>query len=122
MGMAALALGGAPAAVAQTQSAKRPNIVVLVLDDAGFSDLGSYGSEISTPNMDRIARAGVRFDEMAVLVRSPQAYFGLLEHALSRAGIPAWFARGTERPHPAGRAFLALLACASERQIGRAHV
>jgi CRISPR/Cas system-associated exonuclease Cas4 (RecB family) len=52
---------------------------------------------------------------MAVLVRSPQSYFGLLEHALSRAGVPAWFDRGTERPHPAGRAFLALLACASER-------
>ncbi|OFW17084.1 MAG: hypothetical protein A3H29_08015 [Acidobacteria bacterium RIFCSPLOWO2_02_FULL_67_21] len=60
------------------------------------------------------AGRGVRFDEMAVLVRSPQSYFGLLEHALGRAGIPAWFDRGTRRPHPAGRAFLALLACASE--------
>jgi CRISPR/Cas system-associated exonuclease Cas4 (RecB family) len=63
----------------------------------------------------REARAGVRFDEMAVLVRSPQNYFGLLEHALRRAGVPAWFERGTERPHPAGRAFLALLACAAEQ-------
>ena len=52
---------------------------------------------------------------MAVLVRSPRDYAGLLEHALSRAGIPAWFDRGTGRPHPAGRAFLALLACAVER-------
>ena len=60
------------------------------------------------------ARRGVRFDEMAVFVRSPQSYFGLLEHALRRAGIPAWFDRGTRRPHPAGRAFLALLACAAE--------
>jgi hypothetical protein len=60
------------------------------------------------------ARRGVRFDEMAILVRSPQSYFGLLEHALSRAGVPAWFDRGTRRPHPAGRAFLALLACAAE--------
>lgn len=60
------------------------------------------------------ARRGVRFDEIAILVRSPHGYFGLLEHALRRAGIPAWFDRGTRRPHPAGRAFLALLACAAE--------
>ncbi|HKC56971.1 MAG TPA: PD-(D/E)XK nuclease family protein, partial [Vicinamibacterales bacterium] len=60
------------------------------------------------------ARRGVRFDEMAVFVRSPQSYFGLLEHALGRAEIPAWFDRGTRRPHPAGRAFLALLACGAE--------
>jgi CRISPR/Cas system-associated exonuclease Cas4 (RecB family) len=63
----------------------------------------------------REARTGVRFDEMAILVRSPQSYFGLLEHALRRAGVPAWFDRGTRRPHPAGRAFLALLACAAEQ-------
>ena len=61
------------------------------------------------------ARAGVPFDEMAVAVRSPRDYAGLLSHALSRAGIPAWFDRGTGRPHPSGRAFLALLGCAVER-------
>jgi ATP-dependent helicase/nuclease subunit B len=44
-------------------------------------------------------------------VRAPQQYAGLLEHALDRAGIPAYFERGTRRPHPAGRAFLALIAC-----------
>src|SRR5262249_36565838 len=61
------------------------------------------------------ARRGVRFDEVAVLVRSPHNYAGLIEHALARAEIPAWFDRGTRRPHPAGRAFLALLACAAEQ-------
>ena len=60
------------------------------------------------------ARRGVRFDEMAVFVRSPRSYFGLLEHALRRADVQAWFDRGTRRPHPAGRAFLALLACGAE--------
>jgi hypothetical protein len=60
------------------------------------------------------AGRGVRFDEVAILVRAPQHYQGLLEHALERGGIPAWFDRGTRRPHPAGRAFLALLACAAE--------
>ena len=60
------------------------------------------------------AHRGVRFDEMAVLVRAPEHYQGLLEHALTRAAIPAWFDRGMQRPHPAGRAFLALIRCAAE--------
>ena len=60
------------------------------------------------------ARRGVRFDEMAVLLRSPREYLGLLEHAFARAGISASFGRGTRRPHPAGRALLALLSCADE--------
>ncbi|MGE0816438.1 MAG: PD-(D/E)XK nuclease family protein [Vicinamibacterales bacterium] len=60
------------------------------------------------------ADRGVAFDEMAVLLRAPQTYLGLLEHAFARAGVPAWFERGTRRPDPAGRAFLALLACADE--------
>jgi len=60
------------------------------------------------------ADCGVRFDEIAIVLRSPQQYVGLLEHALSRAGIPGYFDRGTRRPHPTGRAFLALLSCASE--------
>ena len=61
------------------------------------------------------ARRGVPFDEMAIFVRAPHSYFGLLEHALRRADVPAWFDRGTRRPHPTGRAFLALLACAGEQ-------
>jgi RecB family exonuclease len=65
------------------------------------------------------ARSGVPFDEIAVFVRSPQRYAGLLEHAFKRAGIPAWFDRGTVRPHPAGRAFLAVLACAGEKLSAR---
>ena len=61
------------------------------------------------------ARAGVPFDEMAVFLRSPQEYLGLLENAFERAGIAGWFDRGTRRPHPSGRAFLAILSCAAER-------
>jgi len=60
------------------------------------------------------ARRGVGFDEMAVLVRAPAHYLGLLEHALERANVPASFERGTRRPHAGGRAFLALLACGAE--------
>jgi CRISPR/Cas system-associated exonuclease Cas4 (RecB family) len=60
----------------------------------------------------REARRGVPFDRIAIALRAPQHYAGLLEHALERAGIPAYFDRGTRRPHPAGRAFRALVACA----------
>jgi hypothetical protein len=65
------------------------------------------------------ARSGVPFDGMAVFLRSPQRYIGLLEHAFKRAGIDGWFDRGTHRPHPAGRAFLAILACACEKLSAR---
>ncbi len=61
------------------------------------------------------AAEGVSFDRMAVLLRSPTTYLPLLEAALRRAEIPAWFSRGTSRPDPAGRAFLSLLACADQR-------
>jgi Sulfatase len=44
-----------------TANAKRPNIVFVLLDDAGFSDLGSYGSEIATPTFDTLAQQGLRF-------------------------------------------------------------
>lgn len=69
--------------------------------------------EIARRVLEEAAR-GVPFDEMAVLLRAPRTYLGLLEHAFNRAGIPAWFERGTRRPDPSGRAFLALLACADE--------
>jgi ATP-dependent helicase/nuclease subunit B len=91
--------------------------------------------EIARRILDEV-HAGVRFDEIAVFVRSPQRYAGLLEHAFSRVpsdvnadgeagpsyargGIPAWFDRGTSRPNPAGRAFLAILACACEKLSAR---
>lgn len=64
--------------------------------------------------MRELAAEGLPFDRMAVLLRDPNTYFPLLEEALRRADVPAYFTRGTVRPHPAGRAFLALLACAGE--------
>ena len=63
----------------------------------------------------RLAREGVRFDQIAILLRNPERYQPMIEDALRRAAIPAWFSRGTMRPDPAGRAFLALLACAAEK-------
>ncbi len=60
------------------------------------------------------ARRGVRLDNVAVFLRAPEAYAGLLESAFARAKIPAHFALGSSRPEPSGRAFLALLACRAE--------
>ncbi len=54
------------------------------------------------------------FDRMAVFLHAPREYVPHLEEALRRAEVPAFFARGTRRPDPAGRALLALLACAAE--------
>lgn len=42
-------------------AARRPNIVLILCDDLGFSDLGCYGGEIRTPNLDRLASEGMRF-------------------------------------------------------------
>jgi hypothetical protein len=67
--------------------------------------------EIVRRVLDEAAR-GVPFDEMAVLLRAPGQYLGLLEHACARASVPVCFDRGVRRPDPAGRAFLALLSCA----------
>ena len=44
-----------------TQKRDRPNIVVILADDLGYSDLGCYGGEINTPNLDKLAVEGVRF-------------------------------------------------------------
>jgi ATP-dependent helicase/nuclease subunit B len=65
------------------------------------------------------AESGIPFDQMAVLLRDPATYYGLLETAFGRASIPAYFSRGTLRPDPSGRAFLALLGCAAEKLSAR---
>jgi arylsulfatase len=44
-------------------AAARPNIIVILVDDMGWSDIGCYGSEIPTPNLDRLAQNGLRFTQ-----------------------------------------------------------
>jgi arylsulfatase len=56
-----LAALGAPAIAAAADAPRRPNIVIILGDDMGFADMGSFGSEIRTPNLDSLARDGVRF-------------------------------------------------------------
>lgn len=52
-------LGGCQA----EEASKKPNILVILADDMGYSDLGCYGGEIQTPNLDRLAANGLRFTQ-----------------------------------------------------------
>ncbi len=57
----ALLLGTLYSCDTQEEVLERPNIVLIMADDIGFSDIGSYGSEIQTPNIDFLAEGGMRF-------------------------------------------------------------
>lgn len=56
----------------------RPNIVLILADDMGFSDLGAYGGEIATPNLDALARAGTRFSHFYNTARCSPSRASLL--------------------------------------------
>ncbi|MBW2726686.1 MAG: sulfatase-like hydrolase/transferase [Deltaproteobacteria bacterium] len=62
----ALAIGTTGPASASTTSARPPNVLLIVADDLGWKDVGYHGSEIETPNIDRIASAGLELDRMYV--------------------------------------------------------
>jgi ATP-dependent helicase/nuclease subunit B len=88
-------------------------------EDRAFDIFSSPGEALESVEIARrilrFAGEGVPFDGMAILLRSPDRYQPVIEDALRRARIPAYFSRGTARPDPGGRAFLALLACAAEK-------
>ncbi|HXI00697.1 MAG TPA: arylsulfatase [Sphingobacteriaceae bacterium] len=46
-----------------TQAQKKPNIIIILADDMGYSDIGSFGSEIKTPNLDEMAKGGLRITQ-----------------------------------------------------------
>ena len=48
---------------AKVDAAKRPNIILIMSDDMGYSDIGCYGGEIQTPNLDGLAAGGIRFTQ-----------------------------------------------------------
>lgn len=65
---ALLALSGSMAAT-RAQTGKRPNVLLILADDLGFSDLGCYGGEIDTPNLNRLASDGVRWTQFYTTAR-----------------------------------------------------
>jgi arylsulfatase len=61
--LVAIALSALPAAAQPAAAARRPNVVVILADDLGYSDLGCFGGEIRTPNLDRLAAGGLRMTQ-----------------------------------------------------------
>lgn len=51
----------AATAIPANEAKKKPNVVFMICDDLGYGDLGCYGSKLPTPNLDRMAKDGVRF-------------------------------------------------------------
>ena len=57
---------------------KRPNIVLILNDDMGYSDIGCYGGEVETPNLDRLAQGGLRFSQFYNTARCSPSRASLL--------------------------------------------
>ena len=66
---AALFLTTTASCVMGAETTERPNIVLILADDLGFSDIGCYGSEIDTPNLDRLAANGLRYTQFCNTAR-----------------------------------------------------
>jgi arylsulfatase A-like enzyme len=99
LGLGALALN-VPVARVLGESRKRPNIVLIMSDDMGFSDIGCYGSEISTPNLDGLAAGGLRFTQFyntarccptrAALQTGLYPHQAGIGHMMEDSGYPAY--------------------------------
>ena len=74
-----------------TSNPKRPNVIVILTDDMGYSDIGCFGSEIKTPNIDRLASTGLRFTH----------FYNTARCSPSRASLLTGL-----YPHQAGMGFL----------------
>ena len=80
----------------------RPNIILILADDMGYSDVGSFGSEISTPNLDQLAMSGVRMSNLYAAVACSPTRTMLLSGADShRAGMGTMF--GDQAPNQLGQ-------------------
>jgi len=82
------------------KAAKRPNIVLIMADDMGYSDIGCYGGEVNTPNLDRLAAGGFRFTQFYNAARCCPTRASLLTglyphqtgvgHMVGNRGYPAY--------------------------------
>jgi arylsulfatase A-like enzyme len=96
----------ARAADAPTTAPARPNIIVILADDFGYSDLGCYGSEIATPNIDRLAAQGMRFTQFYNAARCCPTRASLLTGLYPHRAEMGWMA-GTPTKTPGYRNELA---------------
>jgi arylsulfatase A-like enzyme len=80
----------------------RPNIVVILVDDMGFSDIGCYGSEIPTPNLDKLAGEGVRFTQFYNTPRCSPTRAALMTGLYSHQAGMGWLDNKVE---PKSRGF-----------------
>jgi arylsulfatase A-like enzyme/acetyl esterase/lipase len=109
-------------------AAARPNVVVILADDLGFSDLGCHGGEVDTPNLDRLAAGGLRYTQGYNTARCWPTRAALLTgyyaQAIRRDGMPG-LQGGAKGARPAwARLLPALLAPAGYRSYhsGKWHV
>ena len=72
------ALGGIACAAAPGAEARQPNIIVILSDDMGYSDIGCYGGIIETPNLDALAENGLRYTQFYNTARSCPSRASLL--------------------------------------------
>ncbi|MEX0761507.1 MAG: arylsulfatase [Dehalococcoidia bacterium] len=71
-----------------TPAESPPNIILILADDMGFSDIGCYGAEIRTPNLDKLAASGLRFTQMYNTARCCPSRASLLTGLYShQAGV-----------------------------------
>ncbi|MBT3374372.1 MAG: arylsulfatase [Lentisphaerae bacterium] len=73
----------------------RPNILLILTDDLGFSDLGCYGSEIATPNLDRLAQDGLRFSQFYNTAKCHSSRVSLLSGRWCRQAGDVGLSRAT---------------------------
>lgn len=81
-------------------SAEKPNIIVIMSDDMGWSDIGCYGGEIETPNLDALAQKGIRFTQFyntgrccptrATLLTGLYAHQAGVGHMMGDYGLPSY--------------------------------
>ncbi len=77
----------------QGKDAESPNIVIILADDMGFSDVGCYGGEVDTPNIDRLAESGLRFSQFYNSGRCCPSRAALLTGLYPHQAGIGWMAR-----------------------------
>ena len=82
------------------QAVQRPNIIIVMADDMGWSDIGCYGGEINTPNLNSLAEEGVRFTQFyntgrccptrATLLTGTYAHQAGIGHMMNQRNLPGF--------------------------------